>query len=121
MSFDAFFSGPGKYGDSDNSFLAKIWYWLARLGGGIPGQGGIVIGSSKLTYTFTPIGNSGSGSIPTTAKGWSIVISPTGGGTCTVGGATVFNGYAVSDSNSPVVAIAVTTDSSSTAVLGIGS
>lgn len=55
-----FFAGPAEYGDTDNTLLAKIWYWLARLGGGIPGSGALSVSiktpSAGTTGQFTSTG-----------------------------------------------------------------
>lgn len=70
--------------------------------------------SATGTNFFTAVAASSSGTIPITAKSWTITFLT---GTGTLGGVAVAAGFSDSDVKTPSVAIAYTTDAASTAYL----
>lgn len=108
-------SGPAIDGDPNNILLLKIWYALAVLSGGGTSGPGSGVAAPKRTYTAFHVANSGSTTIPTTAKAWAVNFIGTGTANTFGGNTAVTGGQGFSDNGQPGTAITIACDGSTVA------
>lgn len=118
---------PGSFGYNDygqlingtqpaNYILAFILGVLQRLtGGGAVGGSGLVVSSGVGTYTAFHVANSGSTTIPTTAKRWAVNFIGTGTANTFLTNTAVTGGQSFGDNAAPASAIAIVCDGSTVA------
>lgn len=84
------YSGQMQQKDSETVKWMRVWYWLAKIGGGIPGSGG---GIPSIPQTVTPAPKNMTAGQSVTAPigsiGFSLILR-TGTGTITVGAQPAF-------------------------------
>jgi hypothetical protein len=101
-----------EYNDSIELTCKKILEACAGIKDAIDSGGGGGGSTTPRTSTFTLLSASSSVNIPTSAKAWSVSMLT---GTGTIGGVAVPAGFNDSSLSPPAVAIAVATNSASTA------
>lgn len=118
------YSGPAQYGDTNNSLLLKLLYWISGgkgvATGGTGGSAGIVLAQAPYTPAAAiNLANGETKYVPVTLAQWTVAFFGTGTANSFQGG-TVTAPFSISGTGKPATPIAVVCDASSTATI-IGS